>query len=247
MFLRQLDILLYPPAINILLLLAGLLLWRRRTLSMTLIVISTLTLLIFSLPVTSHKLALTLEKFPAIDPATLHLHEADAIVVLGGGMVSHADEYNDSSLVDDALVRLRYAAFLQQLTDLPLLATGGPTGVNQISEAETMQRILAEEFRVTNVRAEVSSRTTYENAVHSATILQQHDMHRIFLVTSSLHMNRAVELFRRQGLEVIPAPTNLHSNHDIKWRSYIPSGSAFHDVRHILHEHLGILWYRINR
>jgi len=63
--LRQLDVLAYPPAINILLLVAALLFWRRRTIAITLVFISTITLLIFSLPITSHKLALAFRKTPS--------------------------------------------------------------------------------------------------------------------------------------------------------------------------------------
>ena len=86
MILRQLDILIYPPAINILLLLAALLLWRQRKISIALVLLSTITLLIFSLPITSHQLAIALEKHPAIPPAELQAYHADAIVVLGGGV-----------------------------------------------------------------------------------------------------------------------------------------------------------------
>lgn len=242
MLLRQLDVLIYPPAINILLLLAALLLWRRRKVAITLIAVATISLIIFSLPITSNQLAILLEKYPAIPPAELRTHKADAIVVLGGGVISHADEYQRSSLSNSALMRLRYAAFVQRQTGLPILTSGsGLTGAT--SEAETMQQILATEYSITNVKAEATSRTTAENAVNSALILKRNKMHRIFLVTSSLHMNRAVDLFTRQGVDVIPAPTDLYSNRDIDWRDYMPSGNALYDARYVLHEYLGKLWY----
>ncbi|MCW8962738.1 MAG: YdcF family protein [Gammaproteobacteria bacterium] len=246
MILRQLDILIYPPAINILLLIAALLLWHKRKTSITLIVISTFTLIIFSLPVTSHRLTLMLEKYPAITPAQLEKFQADAIVLLGGGMISYASEYEGSSPADETLMRLRYAAFVQRQTGLPLLTSGGVTGkAGSDSEAETMRRILADDYGIHNVHTESSSMTTYENAVQSVAILKQNSMQKIFLVTSSLHMNRAVDLFTGLGMEVIPAPTNLISDYDTNWQYFIPSGNGLKGSRYALHEYLGIAWYRL--
>jgi uncharacterized SAM-binding protein YcdF (DUF218 family) len=242
MILRQLDILIYPPAINILLLLAALLLWRQRKIAITLVLLSTITLFIFSLPITSHQLAIALEKYHAIPPAKLQAYHADAIVVLGGGVISYTDEYQNSSLFGNAIMRLRYAAFVQRQTGLPILATGRGLP-DRISEAETMQHILANDYGITNVRTETTSKTTHENAINSAYLLKKNNMQRILLVTSSLHMNRAVELFTQQGLEVIPAPTDLYSNYDIDWRYFIPDGDALSNTRIVLHEYLGKLWY----
>ena len=236
MVLRQLDILLYPPAINILLLLLAMLLWRHRKTAFSLILLSVLSLLVFSMPITSHKLALILEKHPAIPPSQLSQINADAIVLLGGGMVPHADEYDASSVIKNALTRLRYAAFLQAQTGLPLITTGGDLTNAGISEAETMRNILATEFNIVQVRAETGSRTTYENAVNTASILLQQHIQRILLVTSSLHMNRSVRLFSEQGLDVIAAPTDLYSDHYIDWRYYFPTGDGLKDSRSVLHE-----------
>jgi len=108
-----------------------------------------------------------------------------------------------------------------------------------------MRRILASEYSIHNVLAESGSMTTHENAVQSVSILKQNNMQKIFLVTSSLHMNRATELFTRLGMEVIPAPTNLKSDQETIWRDFIPSGDGLQGTRYMLHEYLGILWYRL--
>jgi uncharacterized SAM-binding protein YcdF (DUF218 family) len=243
MSIRQLDILLYPPAINILLLLLAMLLWKHRRTALTLLSIATITLMAFSLQITSHQMALRLEKYPALKPDELSRVKADAIVVLGGGLVPHAREYNGSSLADDALMRLRYAAYLYTRTGLPVLASGA--GYTAISEAETMKNILREDFGVHDVKTETTSRTTYENAVNSAKILKGLGQQRILLVTSSLHMNRSVLLFEQQGMEVIPAPTDLYSDATVDWRYYLPTGDALESTRYILHEYLALLWYRL--
>jgi uncharacterized SAM-binding protein YcdF (DUF218 family) len=241
--LRQLDILFYPPAINIILLLLALMLWRRRTVALTLITLSTVTLLAFSLQITSHQLALLLERYPPLPVEQLKHSDADAIVVLGGGMVPYASEYEASSLADDALMRLRYAAFLQKKTGLPLLASGA--GYYETSEAQTMKQILQSDFNIVNVMVEDTSRTTYENAANSARILRELHMTRIVLVTSSLHMNRSVFLFQQQGIDVIAAPTDLYSDNLVDWRYYLPTGDGLKNTRYVLHEYLALLWYWI--
>jgi uncharacterized SAM-binding protein YcdF (DUF218 family) len=70
-------------------------------------------------------------------------------------------------------------------------------------------------------------------------------MQRIILVTSSLHMSRSVFLFKQQGLDVIPAPTDLYSNRQVDWRYYLPAGDGLNNTQYVLHEYLALLWYRL--
>jgi uncharacterized SAM-binding protein YcdF (DUF218 family) len=55
------------------------------------------------------------------------------------------------------------------------------------------------------------SRTTRENASLTAALLKQRGISRILLVTSALHMERALHLFRATGLQVEPAPTDFEA------------------------------------
>ena len=55
---------------------------------------------------------------------------------------------------------------------------------------------------------EEASRDTYENALYSRTVLESRGINRILLVTSAYHMRRAEAVFRAQGFEVIPSPTD---------------------------------------
>src|SRR5262249_37927778 len=56
-----------------------------------------------------------------------------------------------------------------------------------------------------------SSRTTYENAVESARLLNDRDMPRVVLVTDAAHLRRAVACFRKQGLDVIPCGSHYRA------------------------------------
>ena len=58
-----------------------------------------------------------------------------AIVVLGGGIYSHAPEYGGDTINAQALVRARYTALLHRALKKPILASGGrprPSRPNQV-------------------------------------------------------------------------------------------------------------------
>jgi uncharacterized SAM-binding protein YcdF (DUF218 family) len=55
---------------------------------------------------------------------------------------------------------------------------------------------------------EEASRDTHENALYSKTILEARGITRILLVTSAYHMRRAEAVFKAQGFDVIPSPTD---------------------------------------
>jgi len=240
-FFRQLDVLIYPPAINILLLLAALMFWQKRRLAFTLVSFSLLTLLVFSLPATSRLLMQGLEVWPAILPAELTTKRAQAIVVLGGGIYPAPTEYPGATLTESSFTRLRYAAFIHHQTGLPILASGGYTLSPDYSEAGVMRQILAQDFGIRGVWVEESSRTTEENAKFSIQILRERGIDRIYLVSHGIHLKRAMELFKRYGMEAIAAPTALFSDEPQSWKDALPSGQALENTQSALHEYLGRL------
>jgi uncharacterized SAM-binding protein YcdF (DUF218 family) len=67
---------------------------------------------------------------------------------------------------------------------------------------------------------------------------------RCILVTSAVHMRRALALFRKAGVDALPAPTDFQSQSN----PGIRPGSFFPDARQIgladaaAHEYLGLGW-----
>ena len=61
---------------------------------------------------------------------------------------------------------------------------------------------------------------TAEEAEEDAKILRESGCNKIILVSSATHMRRAVALFEKQGLEVIPAPTDF-SFSDQEWENLL--------------------------
>jgi len=69
----------------------------------------------------------------------------------------------------------------------------------------------------------------------------------LVLVTSAIHMPRAVMTFERAGVKVIPAPTNFLIKHGTvknPWR-WVPKAQNILIMEQAIHEYAGILWYNI--
>lgn len=170
-----------------------------------------------------------------------------AIVVLGGGRISSAPEFNGHDLPSAiALQRLHYAAFLQRQTGLPILVSGGQPDGSVASEAAIMARVLRQDFMVPVQWLESQSNNTAENARYSATLLQQVGIKRILLVTDALHMQRAKTAFQKAGLTVLPAPTIFLSSVRPTIADYLPRSAWLQRSSYALHEWLGIVWYNVH-
>ncbi|HED4450992.1 TPA: YdcF family protein [Pasteurella multocida] len=193
---------------------------------------------IFSLPYTSHKLEDSLvieDKLSLAD-----YQQAQAIVLLGGGLRDSKELYDKLTVSAIPLERVRYAAYLQKQTQLPLLITGSsPKG---ISEAQIMANELNTFFSVPTTWVEGKARTTKENALFSREILEKEGIKRVIVVTNQWHMQRAKLLFEQQGFEVLPASVG----HGISPQSYglnvmyfIPQAGALNKNMLLLKEWLG--------
>ena len=235
---------LLPPLSLVILLAAGLLLFRHRPrLAMLLILLVTTALFALSTPWVSGVLLKSLEISAPVNPD--QLQTAEAIVVLGGGRRLGAAEYGGDTLNSISLERLRYAAFLHRASGLPILVSGGMASCGTLAESRIMQHVLQSEYGFSARWIEGGSSTTWENAKFSAPLLQQAGVKRIVLVTHAWHLRRAVPLFEVQGLSVIPAGTQFSSTHVDSVFDLLPTPAGLRDSTFALHEWLGILWYKL--
>ena len=197
---------------------------------------------LLSLPIVGGWSLQGLEIAPALD--LQNPPKADAIVVLGGGRRISSPEYGDDSVNAFTLERLRYAALLYRTTGRPILVTGGAPGGGCTPEGELMSKALNQDFMIPVQWAENLALTTWDNARYSAEILKKAGIQRIYLVSHAWHLRRAVPLFEREGLEVIPAGTGFSSSDSNDISDWIPSTRAYMETYLALHEWLGILWYK---
>jgi len=194
----------------------------------------------FSTPITVNWLAKRLECYPSLQ--TGQLTNAQAIVILGGGAHSWAQEYGGAMPSRITLERLRYGARLARQTALPVLVSGGALPGRE-PEAKIMAESLKTDFSITAQWMEGQSLDTAGNARYSAEILKDAGIKRVVLVTTAAHMRRAVNEFRHTGLEIIPAPTAFFSDEPpIKeLYEYFPSIASGSVGSAVVHEWVGIL------
>lgn len=258
---RIAEALITPPGIIVLLLFLTFLayLWRH-WIGTALLVLSTIILVAMSLPLTAQQLMNGLQNFskpPELVPLAVKGPQAslfapksslkdlpEAIVVLGNGRYTEAPEYDlEDTVSAPGLERLRYAAFLQRKTGLPILVSGGAPGGEDTAEAEHMQAVLSADFHANVKWVERESRTTVENARYSQVLLAPAKVRHIYLVTHAWHMRRAASAFESVGIKVTPAPTGFYtlSRTARMFGGYLPSAQGMYYTSLALHEHLGFV------
>jgi len=230
---------------------AGLLFWRRRQrLGGLCLAVSLSWLWLCATPAFSDFLRAPLERtYPPVPIADLP--NADAIVILGGGMQAAAPPHRLNFNLGSAADRIWYGAQLYKAGKADrILATGGglPWFGSGQPEAPAIVQFLAN-LGVPEqvVLLETTSMNTYQNALHSKPVLQTQQLNSILLVTSALHMPRALATFRAQGFQAQPAPTDFEvvpvaQPTALRW---LPDAEALADTTRGLREYLGLLAYRM--
>lgn len=237
---------LLPPGIFILIFAAAFLQMRKPAAGRIIFALAALLLFYLSTtPFVGGNMLRTLEHVPVIDSQSLG--EVDAILVLSAGVQRYAPEYGGITTDGLMLERLRYAARLQRETRLPVFVTGGLAPGGGGALADIMADVLREDFAIEVAGRESLSATTFENAAFSASMLAEHGVHRVALVTHAWHMPRAVASFRDAGVDVVPAPMGFTEPIGFVTVQLLPSMRAFARTYYALHEWLGIGWYRLTK
>lgn len=180
-------------------------------------------------------------------PSPFPLAPPEAIVVLGGGT-----EYNPEThklfLSPVSLSRVYRAFLLYQETGLPILVSGGRLTKNQERpEAEIAWEVL-KTFGVPSqdIILEARSRTTWENARYSTAILKSLGIRSFYLVTSEVHLPRALFAFRQWYPEatIVPCPAHfLNSKTLLSVERYFPKREVLCAFGSTIHEGIGYLLY----
>ncbi len=180
-----------------------------------------------------------------------------AIVVLAGSVSPPQFERPYYLPDDDSFHRCLYAAWVygQKLyTETPygqkpssqkpvrVLVCGGSPRKKERPYAETMRETLLRlNVPEEAILMEDQSHSTHENALYGARLLRQYGISRIALVTDAASMPRAAACFTREQITVIPAPSDFFEPQN----RILPSWQALRQDELILHESLGLAWYRL--
>ncbi len=253
-FSKLLPLFVYPLGLASILLLVGLIIaWKRPYFALFPMGIALGLILIFSNAWVSSLLTQSLEWQHISNE---ELPETEAIILLGGSTQAPIPPRNTVE-INDSGDRVFYAAHLYKAGKAPIIiATGG--GISwlgkTIPEANNMKQLLvAMGVPPSAVIEETHALNTHENAVYTKEILEERGIEKALLVTSAFHMPRSVLTFKKQEINIIPAPTDfsitkqhweqLQSTPQATLINSLPSAGNLEQTTKVLKEYLGIFIY----
>ncbi len=149
-----------------------------------------------------------------------------------------------NQLTNSGWERLLVATETARTTGGGLVIAGGPPprpGHEPISV--TMKNVMSKMgIGLGEVAVETMSTNTYENLANLKGRLGDAPF---ILVTSATHLPRAMSVARKLGLNAVPQPADYVSSEIIGIRSFLPSLAAILHWQTILHEVVGLLYYKL--
>ena len=171
------------------------------------------------------------------------------IIVLGGAINPAITEARDSVALTRAGSRLTEAAALAlHYPNAILVFSGGSAAIlsDPIAEAPAAKRLFVSlGIPAERIVLENRSRDTAENAAFTRDLIKPQPGQRWLLVTSALHMPRAVGTFRQAGFFVVPYPVGYstagRASDFWEFRSDVTDGLTLTDLA--IHEWAGLVVY----
>lgn len=168
--------------------------------------------------------------------------EGDIIIMLGGGATADTPSLGEKGdLTSAAGNRLLMTAQLYNLLKLPVLVSGSAVFPGSGCEAEIAKRDLIRlGVPEEKIYTDTESLNTRQNAVYSAQLMREHGFTKPILVTSAFHMPRSVLNFEKEGVQVVPFPTDYMANSIPTYHlnKFAPSSDALFEVDRFFREKL---------
>ncbi len=201
-----------------------------------------------SIPFVAERLAGGLEKqYPPIELS--RSPSAEVAIVLGGAIAEPAAPRVELELTYDSS-KLLHAARLYRLGKIKqLLLIGGnlPWNAYPVTEAELMRQLLIEwGIPQDAIRVAGQSRNTFENAIEAAQLQDTIKFSSALLVTSAMHMPRAMAVFQHAGIPVTASSVEITAvNYPPSIMDWVPSATALSMTTAAMKEMIGLLVYRL--
>ena len=247
------PLLLCPVSLCLGILILGLIcLWgtRRLRLGKVLVTLGTVLLLLLSLPCVSEQFLTPLERrYPALlHPEKISWEGQKAGTLPSGlwcwGVVTcrpRASRLPVKSMTQPWGVWLKGCGCTTPSREASSWLSGGRV-FDPVPEAEVMAQIAGLlGVKPQDISLESDSRDTADQA---EIIAKRIGRERFILVTTAFHMPRSMALFRKRGLQPIPAPTNfqVRESQGFDPNRFFPKATPLGQVEIALHEYLGLAW-----
>jgi uncharacterized SAM-binding protein YcdF (DUF218 family) len=214
----------------------GIVLWRL-SIGRRLVVAAVILVVVLGVLPTAWLLSSPLERrFPV--PA--NLDRVDGIIVLSGAERAGQSKLYGQPLLNTAADRLTTFLMLARRFPEARLVHSGDT-VPDSESAVARQLLLGAGIDPQRIVFENKSRITCESPRATLDVVAVDASQRWLLVTSAMHMPRAVACFRAAGWDVTPYPTNFRRGSEPF--SALPDN--LEDVDLATHEWVGLLYYRL--
>ncbi len=205
-----------------------------------------LLLMLLSTPLTARLLTISLDPAdPESSPAWLEMEGPEVVVVLGGGL----DGPSVPGCPLSASSRERLHAALGLARSWPqaalLMSAGSPASGHVTTGARMAEEALRLGVEPERVHVEARSQTTRDNALFVADYLGERRWSRVVLVTSRLHMRRAMAAFAAEGMAPVPMPASPRMPWRFRPVELLPSASALAESTSAIHDWIGLGWYRL--
>jgi uncharacterized SAM-binding protein YcdF (DUF218 family) len=213
------------------------------------LILATCILYLLSLTPVSNILVYSLE-CQYQPPSREVLEEVDIVVILGGGVMSSGGfcRYPEASGATYSRVFNGVKIFRQSGAKLLVLSGAGGQRDGE-TNADVMKDIaIALGISENKIITEGKSRNTMEHAIELAKLFPLEERMRIGIVTSALHMPRAVDAFRKNfpGNAIVPIPVGyIYSPLKYSFENLIPHSDSFSTSSYAIHEWIGMLWYGV--
>ena len=206
------------------------------------------TLFFLSLSPVSNTLVYSLES-QYQSPSEQDMATLDIIVILGGGAYPPDGLRKSPEASGATYSRLFNGVNIFKQSSAKVLVLSGGGKQNSESEADVMKDLaimlgVPEDKIITEVR----SRNTMEQAIELANLFPPGENKRIGIVTSALHMPRAMQAFQEKFSKenIVPIPVGyIYSPFEYGFSSFVPTADAFMTSTGAIHEEIGMIWYSI--
>jgi uncharacterized SAM-binding protein YcdF (DUF218 family) len=171
------------------------------------------------------------------------------IIVLGGTINQYLTASREQPSLTGGGERLTEFLYLaKRYPDAKLIFTGGSGSLFQqtFKEAEAA-KIFFDRMGLPKNRVlyESRSRNTFENASFSRDIVQDYENGQWVLITSAIHMPRAVGVFRKTGWNIVPFPVDYHTDGYNRFQLGFQPIGGLASLDRGVRELIGLIAYRI--